>query len=62
MIMMSRQWRSRREECHSMRMAVGDVARAAAGSGWSRLTVHRAQVGAYALTTVSRDGHEVAAG
>jgi hypothetical protein len=44
-----------------MRMSVGDLARAAAAPGWSRLAVRRAQVGAHALTTVTRDGHEIAA-
>jgi hypothetical protein len=42
-----------------MRMAIGDLVRAAAAPGWSRLVVHRAQVGAHAVTTVTRDGHEI---
>ncbi|PZG21106.1 hypothetical protein C1J01_07385 [Nonomuraea aridisoli] len=42
-----------------MRMAVGDLARAAAGEGWSELVVRRGQVGAYALTTVTCDGREI---
>jgi len=40
-------------------MEIGELARAAAGSGWSRLTVRRAEVGAHAVTTVSRDGREI---
>ncbi|WP_188197802.1 hypothetical protein [Nonomuraea sp. SYSU D8015] len=57
----SRRWRSRLDEGHALRMEIGDVARAAAAPGWSRLTVRRAQVGAYALTTVTCDGREIAA-
>ncbi|MGP3964696.1 hypothetical protein ACTWPT_52945 [Nonomuraea sp. 3N208] len=56
-----RRWRSRSDEGHAMRMAIGDQARAAAEPGWSQLVVRRAQVGAYALTTVTRDGRESAA-
>ncbi|RVX46798.1 hypothetical protein EDD27_9702 [Nonomuraea polychroma] len=56
-----RRWRSRSDEGHALRMAIGDLARAAAEPGWSRLVVRRAQVGAYAVTTVTRDGHEIIA-
>ncbi|SDH70800.1 hypothetical protein [Nonomuraea jiangxiensis] len=56
----ARKWRSRHDESHSMRLAIGDLARAAAAPGWSRLTVHRAQTGQYARTTVTRDGQEIA--
>ncbi|MGI5284552.1 hypothetical protein ACQEVF_14590 [Nonomuraea polychroma] len=56
-----RRWRSRGDEGHALRMAIGDLARAAAEPGWSRLVVRRAQVGTYAVTTVSRDGHVISA-
>ncbi|MEU1882550.1 hypothetical protein ABZ470_35030 [Streptosporangium sp. NPDC020072] len=52
-------WRSRHEEGHGMRAAVGDLVRAAAEPGWSRLTVRHAQVGTRTRTTVLRDGHEI---
>ncbi|MFB9631927.1 hypothetical protein [Nonomuraea helvata] len=51
----------RRDEGHALRMEIGDLARAAAGSGWSRLAVRRTQVGGHALTSVTRDGHEITA-
>ncbi|MFF5207545.1 hypothetical protein [Streptosporangium sp. NPDC000396] len=57
----TRHWRSRHDEGHDMRMAIGDLARVAATPGWSRLVVRRAQVGTHALTTVTRDGREIAA-
>ncbi|MGW7483757.1 hypothetical protein ACWGH8_34885 [Nonomuraea muscovyensis] len=57
----SGRWRSRQDESHGMRLAIGDLARAAAAPGWSRLTVHHAQVGSHGLTTVVRDGHEIGA-
>ncbi|MER5321662.1 hypothetical protein [Streptosporangium roseum] len=53
--------RSPHDEGHDMRMAIGDLARAAAAPGWSRLAVRRAQVGAHALTTVTCDGREIVA-
>ncbi|MFD0658561.1 hypothetical protein [Thermocatellispora tengchongensis] len=40
-------------------MRIGDLARAAAAPGWSRLTVRRAQVGTLARTTVTRDGEPI---
>ncbi|MEV0198745.1 hypothetical protein [Nonomuraea sp. NPDC050691] len=61
----SRHWYSRHDEGHGLRLRIGDLARAAAAPGWSRLGVRRVQVGAHALTTVTRDGrelHELAAG
>lgn len=56
-----RRWRrrSRLDAGHGIRMAIGDLARAAAAPGWSRLVVRHAQVGAHASTTVTRDGHEI---
>ncbi|MEV0147924.1 MULTISPECIES: hypothetical protein [unclassified Nonomuraea] len=54
-------WPARPDEGHSTRMTIGDLARAATAPGWSRLTVRRAQVGAHTLTTVTRDGREIAA-
>ncbi|MDR8411177.1 hypothetical protein MTP10_20890 [Nonomuraea sp. 3-1Str] len=54
-------WPARPDEGHRMRMTIGDLARAAAPPGWSRLTVRRSQVGAHALTTLICDGREVAA-
>ncbi|MFI6789273.1 hypothetical protein ACIBG4_18325 [Nonomuraea sp. NPDC050383] len=54
-------WPARPDEGHRTRMAIGDLARAAAPPGWSRLTVRRTQVGAHALTTLICDGREVAA-
>ncbi|MET7329692.1 hypothetical protein [Nonomuraea sp. NPDC005650] len=57
----NRYWRSRHDEGHAMRMAIGDLARAAAEPGWTRLAVRRAQVGPHAVTTVTRDGREIAA-
>ncbi|WP_449062954.1 hypothetical protein [Planomonospora algeriensis] len=56
----NRNWRSRPDEGHAMRMEIGDLARAAAAPGWSRLTVRHARIGAHALTTVTRDGRELA--
>ncbi|GGS50050.1 hypothetical protein GCM10010156_05960 [Planobispora rosea] len=57
----SRDWHSRQAEGHGLRMVIGELARAAAAPGWARLVVRRAQVGAHALTTVTRDDHEIAA-
>jgi hypothetical protein len=61
MIMRSHRPRSAHEEGHALRMTIGRLARAAAAPGWSRLTVRRAQVGGHALTSVTRDGLEIAA-
>ncbi|GIH99961.1 hypothetical protein [Planobispora takensis] len=57
----NRNWHSRNDEGHGRRMEVGDLARAAAAPGWSRLAVRHDRIGAYARTTVIRDGHEIAA-
>ncbi|MFF0574424.1 hypothetical protein [Streptosporangium saharense] len=57
--MESTHWRSRHEEGRGMRAAVGDLVRAAAEPGWSRLVARHAQVGAHTRTTVLRDGHEI---
>ncbi|GAA3429882.1 hypothetical protein GCM10018953_70660 [Streptosporangium nondiastaticum] len=55
----NKNWRSRNDEAHARRMEIGDLARAAAAPGWSRLAVRHAQVGSHAVTTVTRDGHEI---
>ncbi|MFI7130890.1 hypothetical protein ACIBQ1_34740 [Nonomuraea sp. NPDC050153] len=57
----NRHWRTRHDEGHALRLEIGDLARAAAEPGWTRLEVRRAQVGPYARTTLTRDGREIAA-
>ena len=47
------------DEGHELCMTIGRLARGAAAPGWSRLVVRRAQVGGHAVTTVTRDGHEI---
>ncbi|MFI6739065.1 hypothetical protein ACIBI9_39595 [Nonomuraea sp. NPDC050451] len=54
-------WRNRHDEGHALRLEIGELARAAAEPGWTRLAVRRAQVGPYAETTLTRDGREIAA-
>ncbi|SEF90603.1 hypothetical protein SAMN05444920_101982 [Nonomuraea solani] len=56
----SKKHKSRREEAHHLRMAIGDLARSAAAPGWSELVVRRGQVGPYAETVVTVDGREIA--
>ncbi|MFI7611314.1 hypothetical protein ACIBP6_08865 [Nonomuraea terrae] len=60
MMKRSERWRSRDGEAHARRTSIGDVVRAAAVPGWSELVVRRAQVGSYAVTSVIRDGREIA--
>ncbi|MEU9834491.1 hypothetical protein AB0D67_23430 [Streptosporangium sp. NPDC048047] len=55
----NRNWRSRNDEAHARLMEICDLTRTTAAPGWSRLTVRHAQVGPYALTTVTRDGREI---
>ncbi|WP_229810982.1 hypothetical protein [Streptosporangium pseudovulgare] len=55
----NRNWRSRNDEAHARLMEIGDLARAAAAPGWSRLAVRHAQVGSHAVTAVTRDGREI---
>ncbi|MGV9324791.1 hypothetical protein [Streptosporangium sandarakinum] len=55
----NKNWRSRNDEAHARLMEIGDLARAAASPGWSRLAVRHAQVGSHALTTVTREGREI---
>ncbi|WP_431912865.1 hypothetical protein [Nonomuraea jabiensis] len=57
----TRHWHTRHDEGHALRLEIGELARAAAGPGWTRLEVRRAQVGPYARTTLTRDGREIAA-
>ncbi|MEU6782724.1 hypothetical protein ABZ912_26280 [Nonomuraea angiospora] len=57
----NKHWRTRHDEGHALRLEIGDLARAAAEPGWTRLEVRRAQVGSYARTTLTRDGREIAA-
>lgn len=54
-------WLTRHDEGHAMRVAIGDLARAAAAPGWSRLVVRHAEVGSHAVTTLLRDGREIPA-
>lgn len=57
----SDRWLTRGDEGHDMRLRIGDLARAAATPGWSRLVARHAQVGAYAVTTLTCDGREIVA-
>ncbi|MFI7226460.1 hypothetical protein ACIBO5_24895 [Nonomuraea angiospora] len=57
----NRHWRTRHDEGHALRLEIGELARAAAEPGWTRLEVRRAQVGPHARTTLTRDGREIAA-
>lgn len=47
------------DEGHALCLTIGRLVRGAAAPGWSRLVVRRAQVGGHAVTTVTRDGHEI---
>ncbi|MEV4219420.1 hypothetical protein [Nonomuraea sp. NPDC049725] len=52
---------TRYDEGHDLCLTIGEMARAAAAPGWSRLAVHHAQVGAHARTRLTCDGRELAA-
>ncbi|MBO4271662.1 hypothetical protein [Microbispora triticiradicis] len=54
-------WSTRHDEGHAMRMAIGDLARAAAAPEWTRLVARHAEVGSHAVTTLLRDGREIPA-
>ncbi|MEU8197730.1 hypothetical protein AB0C10_28500 [Microbispora amethystogenes] len=54
-------WLTHHDEAHAMRVAIGDLARAAAAPDWSRLVVRHAEVGSHAVTTLLRDGREIPA-
>ncbi|GIH94760.1 hypothetical protein ACFFMN_22250 [Planobispora siamensis] len=54
-------WHSRNDEAHGRRMEIGDLARAAAAPGWSRLAVRHDRIGAHARTVVIRDGEAITA-
>ncbi|RGA04515.1 hypothetical protein DI270_013605 [Microbispora triticiradicis] len=54
-------WSTRHDEGHALRMAIGDLARAAAAPEWTRLVARHAEVGSHAVTTLLRDGREISA-
>ncbi|MDP9849577.1 hypothetical protein [Streptosporangium lutulentum] len=54
-----RSHRSKHQEARRLRLAIGDLARAAAPPGWTGIAVRRAQVGGFSRTSVTCDGVEI---